>query len=564
MTNNRTYIALLFCLSITYSISAQVLTSERIYFNEKWEICEKENAAYYRDFGKEVSPGLWEARDYFIDGRLQFEAYSSVRSEPLHKERTAIWYNEAGDTTGIVDFVNDEPKGRVVNFYPNKKRMTEYVVADGENDGPGTSYFPWGGKREVMNTKNGEFVGWQRQFDLTGTLRAEDFYDDNYELLIQRKYFREGAIWQNIEMTDSKTGLYEQFYENGQKRSYIKQTNSLIDGYVYEWTKNGDTTLKAFYSGRFPQSCYHSFERFGSRFEKRMERQKGKEYWKVYRDSILVLQGWYEDDYRSAYKTTWTMYTIDGTQKLMTYTFNDFDEELEMLSQYDLRDELNTVKGLFQPGWRFRISQTSRKAGEVEHHILENASDIHPFKKRYDEDNSPSLLEILGGGVLKIDSVGDKEVGTIHRTLKDSFDYTDPSIRDSFTQKNNAKLVIINEQEVVHFQRKFGNVIIYFYAAQDVDVLKKIRKDADPKDNEFYFFYQQFESKVYPKNTRTMDRWMGWKITPSVAYSIENKVLKSMDVVQILEHDIFFVDDFSGISADTALERHVEELINEM
>jgi antitoxin component YwqK of YwqJK toxin-antitoxin module len=529
----------------------------RIYLNADWEVCKAENALYYRDFGKEVSDSLWEVFDYYLDGRLQFKGYTSIRSEPLFLTGRTIWYDEKGDTSGFADFVNNERKGWRVNFYPNGQRKNVFNIVNTDNDGIFRTFYPWGALKNMWTYSNG-WYGQTTEYTIRGLVRSIKRYNDNHDILLEHTYYDNGNPRRSVEMASASKGVIEEWFENNQLRTRYEILDGKVNGYYTEFNEKGDTVVKAFFNGYKPEYYHHKYIGLGSHFEKHMVRKQGIEYWKVYRDSALVLEGQYNDDYRSAYQTTWTLYTINGKDTLMTFTFEDPTFNFEIVSNYKSTFELRELKSLFMPFLGLRISNTSYWGCETIYHISQDPlvnNELHPFTKRL--DNVEPTLDKLLSGVIFFEQSGAKTAGTLHSIYEDSIDYTDPSERDSFITKNKATVINMYHEHVTHFKRTFGNLVVYFYAAHDIEVLKRIKSEAVLQENEVYFFYGQFESMVYPKGAMTMNRWMDWKVTTSIAMALNEKVIKSYDLFGLIENKIFFTSDFSGFTADSALEKHL-------
>ena len=68
---------------------------DTLFYNQDWELTSKKEASFYRPLNFKQKNGLWEIKDYYISGKLQYIAYSRSKEEEVW-EGKAIWYSENG------------------------------------------------------------------------------------------------------------------------------------------------------------------------------------------------------------------------------------------------------------------------------------------------------------------------------------------------------------------------------------------------------------------------------------------------------------------------------------
>jgi len=143
---------LLFVLMIHCLISfSQNKIIDTFYFNEKWQICEKPVASYYR-IGAISTDSSWfytgKVKDYYKDGKLQMEGEYSADG---HKNGNFIFYFPDGKIEAMGKFEIDKP----ADYWMYHTGNSEYRI-----------YFPLGESSFVvmdytdsmgkMHTKNGK------------------------------------------------------------------------------------------------------------------------------------------------------------------------------------------------------------------------------------------------------------------------------------------------------------------------------------------------------------------------------------------------------------------------
>ncbi|MEZ4951247.1 MAG: hypothetical protein R2784_17960 [Saprospiraceae bacterium] len=122
-------------LLMNFSLSAQVKTTEKIFYDENWKVTNKSNAYYYRiiDIGKNGKP-IGTVKDYYITGELQWEGYlSHVDRYDNAKdiiEGRCIWYYKNGKKSRESNMVNNLQNGKTTYWHENgkKAREVDYVM----------------------------------------------------------------------------------------------------------------------------------------------------------------------------------------------------------------------------------------------------------------------------------------------------------------------------------------------------------------------------------------------------------------------------------------------------
>jgi uncharacterized protein len=556
----------IFILNLAFHLTGFAQINTKIYFDADWKPTIQTKAVYYRLIIPSVEVGLYSVKDYFISGKVQFETKSSNMEEPFIKQGYTAWYAESGDTNAYSFYNNDVLDGPLIRFYPNGKRHSVQHFKEGKKEGFFCQYYPTGKLKEEFTMKDDVIDGPYKNYSLSGNLMKELIFKQGKEVGSYSSYNEAGILLERGDFDEPRrNGNFESYYANGYPRLKYGIKDAYLNGLLFELSQNGDTLVKGQFDKHFAQTFYHKYNLLGSEFVKKMKRAGQRENWEVYRDGKLVLKGYYVDDHRTGFNTTWTTYTYDGTQKLITTTFKGKDCQPDFVSQYKAVLAIDDLKNLFSSSWYFKISQNQCEEINT-YHITqdENALDtLHPFKRdiRPEDKNQFSIADFLNNTtkIEKDPNVEGGYIGTFIPVAKDSIVYTDPSARDSFLTKNKCRVYEDKGISVTYCERSFGEFKMIFYASQSKGKLVQIRNGIKPGDNEVYFFYEQFESKTYPKGTRMHERWMGWAMSESFKMALENKVIDDSDIISFLENKIFFTSDFSGGSARWALEKYLNE-----
>ena len=554
----------LFIFIIAFQITGFAQLNTKIYFDADWKPTIPTRAVYYRFITPSNEAGIYSIKDYYISGKVQFETKATNQEEPFIKQGYTAWYTETGDTVDYAVYNKNVLDGPLIRFYPNGKRLSVQHFKLGKKEGLFVRYYPWGSLKEEFMMKDNVFDGPVKQYGLNGKLIKEAIYKQGDLVGSYATYNEAGVLLEKGDFDESRiNGNFQSYHANGIPRLKYAVKDGYLHGLLFELSESGDTLVKGVFDNHYAQTFYHKYKLLGSDFVKKMKRIGQRENWEVYRDGKLVLKGYYDEDYRSGFKTTWTTYTYDGTQKLITTTFKGEDCQPDFVSQYKAELAINDLKNLFSSRWNFKISQNQCEEINTYHFTQDkNALDtLHPFIRDL-KPNDINLLWIdLLNNTTKIEKDPNVEggyIGTSTLVAKDSMVYTDPSARDSFLTKNKCRVYDDKGISVTYCERSFGEFKIIFYASQSKDKLLQIRNGVKPADNEVYFFYEQFESKTYPKGTRTRERWMSWAMSESYKTALENKVINDMDLIDFIENKIFFTSDFSGMSASMALDKYLK------
>ncbi|MEQ3664114.1 hypothetical protein [Olleya sp.] len=514
-------------------ISTNIYSQQTIYFDKDWKETDKMNALYYRQI--HPSNNKFIVKDYLMDDKLQFDGVSSTAKEPLILEGEAIWYNENGIVTQKGNFKNNTLNGKLITYYLNGKIKSTETYENGKLEGLYTEFFPTGeisnqavfSKNQINGLHNKYRSPNQLEFKVNyknGVIDgAYEFYNSNETL------FNKGSAKDGIQ-----NGKCFDYYYEGELRKEYTIKEGLVDGELIEYDRNGNIMTK----GLFDMGKVISFESISLRttnnstFSSSMKLKNGIEEWKVYRDGKLILKSFYKDGFKTG---KWEVFNYDGSK---LYQILNFDDNTDCKDTY-----LQRTKEEFDP-FLFLSSRFNFESKMID------IDDCNGGKKELFSNESENPFYYL-----KEKNKKTSEQNTIAEN-KNLIDYKESANDKNFLVKNNCiKHPKYNE---VHLCIKEINSITHkVFLSENLKLLKELRSQAKPKDNEIYFYYQKFEERIYDLDKEHSNRYMGFKLPDVLVEAFKNKTLDYISVIGVYEHQFWNIDNFSGSSAYFAFKKEI-------
>lgn len=133
------------------------------YFDEEWNRCQAEDAAYYRliTYSSPNTPkGV--VRDFYISGQIQSEQYPiyiNYADEGMtFMEGKQTFYHENGNVSTVLYYYNNKPNGPIETYYPSGNLESKAKYEYGLLNGDAISYFENGKIKSVSKYKNGDLL----------------------------------------------------------------------------------------------------------------------------------------------------------------------------------------------------------------------------------------------------------------------------------------------------------------------------------------------------------------------------------------------------------------------
>ncbi|WP_284652243.1 toxin-antitoxin system YwqK family antitoxin [Flavobacterium terrisoli] len=536
-----------------------VQSQEKVYFDKDWKPSSKENALYYRIVKKEID--LYLIKDYFIDGKIQFEGYSKVAVDPLVHEGVAQWYYHNGAVERRAEFKNNNPNGRMVTYYSDGKLQSEVGYNNGILDGFSRNYFPNGKMQaevEFVNGKmNGRYIKYKNESNLKELMHFKNgVFDGPIET------YEKGFLSYKAMMKDDfpEGEVIKNYYESGKIQYKYKLSNRVLE-YFYGFSMDGDTVSKGIFKEGKPQFYEKKTKMNNSTFFSKMQLVKGIENWKIYRDGKLIVESFYQDGKMIG---TWKYYNYDGSKLYYTLDFSKSDcsesniQKMDEFRQYfTFTDRFEIERELFEIRCKelIRIDFFNKDGANYEdehpyYYIKWEAEDIKTVSKRPSISYKSSSVEKDGDGYAITRREG---------TFNEDFDYHEP-LNNEFVKKNDCKNSYSNQyKDVLFCEKTYGNIKYKFFASENIGHLAKLKNELAPKNDEILFFYQKFEERIYKKGEKAIDRFLSFKMPNVIKEAFKKKILDDLDVVYVLESLFFEPENFSGTGAYEALKEELKK-----
>jgi len=519
-------------------LSTNVFSQDKVYFDADWKETSKENAQYYRTV--EASGGQFLVKDFFMDGRLQFKSLSKSNKEPLSLEGEAIWYNEDGSLAKKGFYKDDKPHGDVTTHYSNGELKSEEKYVLGELNGVYTEYFPNGEISNQANFVAHKIHGLHTKYSSPNQLEFKLNYkkgvmDGPYEI-----YTSSGDLFHQGSAKDGvQDGKCTNYYFEGQLRKTYTIKDKKLHGKYIEYTSKGDVST----TGEFEDGKVVSFESKSlrttnnSKFSSSMYLKNGIEHWEIFRDGILIVKSFYKEGLKTG---KWEVYNYDGSELYQTITF---DKNSTCKETY-----LQTTKEKFDP-FLFLSTRFSQKSENIE---IKSCEGFELTQLSEDPKPHPFYYYRLS----EKPTEKKKPAKDVRTSI---IDYKESGNTQSFLSKNKC-VTHPKHKSVTVCTRDFNSIMHSVFLSEDLDLLKKLRSNANPADNEMFFYYQKFEEREYDLDQEeTPNRYMGFKIPKILIEAFKTETLDDLSVIRVYEHEFWDVSNFSGMSAYRAFKEEVDK-----
>jgi hypothetical protein len=177
--------------------------SKTTYFDRSWKETTKDNAVFYRPAPIILNDSIEFIRDYFIDGKLQYQGYSLKKKGYKKNIGSEYWYNENGfDKGSDYSEANSEKfKGVELKFYYPNGKLWKIQKLNGKKTLEEV-YFEGGNIRNIDSVNYAdhqkgrvEKIYWINNKNLA----SEKIYNDVNELIKVKNYSQNGTLINEIE-----------------------------------------------------------------------------------------------------------------------------------------------------------------------------------------------------------------------------------------------------------------------------------------------------------------------------------------------------------------------------
>lgn len=519
-----------------------IIAQDTSYFNQKWKVCEKEEASYYR-ITQKASDNLYQINDYYLNGQIQYQGNSSTESEPFQLEGKVTYYFENGVISQEANYQNNLLNGKFIQYYPNGQIKKEAEYSLNILNGNFFSYYPNGTIYEKYHFINNELDGEAISYTSPDQKSSRAFFknglmDGDYEFYYRGKLRYKGYAKNGIQ----EGTCYE--YEEGVLWKQYTISNKLMNGFYYEFEDNGDTLIKGFFENGIPIYYYgHSIAEInGSIFTNEMHLVDHIEYWKTYRDGILILESYYNEGIKTG---LWKMYSLDGKSIFKTKQYPQSKSGDEYLQE--LTNEFNAN---FQLTSRFSFNEYPFEKDENNNENSKSNQHISTDRK-----NDPFYA-------IKHDKSYYSKLYT-QSDLPTEIEYTEYSKSTEFISRNNCITPFEKYYDVTYCERFINGFHYKVFTSLNKATLIYLKSKLKVADDEIILLYQQFKDGTYSYDDKPPTRFMEFLLSASMIDALKSKIVADDLIIYTYESIIFDVAKFSGTSAYEALEDAYQPTRNE-
>lgn len=554
------YILLLPVLFALQYLHAQ---NDTIWFDREWKRTTKEEAAFFRPPVKKEG-NRYYLIDYYMDGQMQMEGWS---------------FAEAGDAWD----------GDIKFYYPTGKLNIEAVYSQGKKNGAFKSYYANGNLKELNHYVNDSLEGEALVYFLDGSLRAKMFYKDNKQDGELMEYYANHQLRGVVHHKMGKLeGEWKEYFEDGKLKGTAQYRNNLLDGLLTAYKPDGKMDYTEEYVAGKKNGWYTWYQDNGTKKgeEKYADDKKAGE-WRTYDDKGKLLK-----TFPSGYENDLAMYRAEQL-KLVIDTIPHADGKYEEKYpdgkiRYEGAYSNNRKEGL----WTL---YNNKRNVLLEEHYLNgqlNGEQLYYNDKGQKIKLVPYLNGQLHGMVVEWDNQGEANLNLFFMKGEELYNRTEfyqKFYNKGVTTKGNVQIINMDElQEVETVQveeivarpvehplqmdtlsnedgivtlttvlthadlntttKNFDELKLKVAITRDGLYIMDQHKDYKPADNELVLWYED--------NTGDFSgQELEFSVGKNIQAALKNKSLDIAEVIRILEHRVFKVEEFPGLYAFSKLEK---------
>lgn len=510
-----------------------------IYFNKKWEACEKSEASYYRIVKQKKD--LYFIQDFYINGVLQFEGMSSTKNDPFQMQGPVTYYYADGNIQSKAMYVNNILEDTLLQYYNNGKVRRELVYIHGKLNGICSDYFPSGelSKRAnfVDDEMNGEFV----KYCAPHLLELKANYKLGQIVGQYEQYYYGKLITKGTANNNQQEGKCQEFYGEDipvlWKEYFIKDL--FVDGNYLSYAKNRDTICKGFFKNGICQSFSSKSADLinGSIFSSEMQLSNGIEDWKTYRDGTLILESFYKNGAKIG---LWKMYTKDGKRLYESKLYGD-----DSASEPNEQKIKENFSWHLQLGDRFDLNTYPFSNGE----LAKEHSEYYKTDTQVDLHDDP-FYAVKSGDTFETPILESMEVPQI---IEEMTDYESYTLRQSFIDSNHCITPFELYTDVTMCSRSVGGLRLFVIKSDKASSLKEIKYKLEPKDDEVYFLCQNIVPDNYSFTRERPKRYISFVLSKSMKEAMKRDIIDPRTIIYFYENIVFKDNRFHTTECMTQL-----------
>ncbi len=176
-------------------------------------------------FKNGLPEGLWKS--YYQNGALKSKGYK------LAGESDSLWkfYNDAGLITQTFYYANKMKNGCATMYDSLGNISREIYYVDDKREGESNWFFEDGSLKKTVNFKDDAEDGIGLEYNQEGVVVAEEEYSNGY--------LRNKNTFNQLDEEGNKTGIWREYFDNGNIKNEISYKGGLKDGISKEFDKEG-------------------------------------------------------------------------------------------------------------------------------------------------------------------------------------------------------------------------------------------------------------------------------------------------------------------------------------
>lgn len=340
-----------------------------ILYDENWEtISNPAVAAFYRiiTYKKGKPKGL--VKDYYRDGRLQWEATLLADEPESIEDGKVTWYHENGQISQIAYYKEGVSEGDFISYYESGKVYEEAFYKEGKLEGEYTTYYENGNIKVISEYENGILQGQTKWYYESGERKESSYYKNGSKEGLTKVFYQDGSLYSEHEYQNGHT-INESFY-NQDGSNYEFDFSALYDKAIYHREKeNYQMELQYWLAVKDTMELYYGYDTARDDYYALILAFIGNDYF-------------YLRDYNTAedyYKQSLTIYEQTNPEGYATMIFN-------LIASYESQRNFEKViqyRELLINRFEGQLFSDTLSKQEVDSISYEYTSDIIEFAQHY-------------------------------------------------------------------------------------------------------------------------------------------------------------------------------------
>ncbi|WP_400076417.1 hypothetical protein [Winogradskyella sp. R77965] len=234
--------------------------SDTLYYNAYWSKTTKDKALFYRLLPLQKKGSLYVVKDYYIDGTLQMEAFSSSEQKDVF-QGDVIWYYANGKKRLQQTFKDHKIEGREKSYFRDGTLMSSGLYKNGRQFS-GSFYLSDTAVDKTADYNDGKLISRNAYYEASKRLARKTYYNHYTYAYEKTVYFNPKGdalvSYKEFNRDGLKTGITRVYVSTNENANietivFIKSQAYENDTLVtYLKDKAGKLIAKGIYKGDYP------------------------------------------------------------------------------------------------------------------------------------------------------------------------------------------------------------------------------------------------------------------------------------------------------------------------